>query len=78
MSAIISLILFLFAHPSAFAQQVQKPFPPGEADTLAQYEQPELLAVRQDLADCVDDEQLHADWDRLVVLDKFLHVEDVI
>lgn len=72
----LTYILFTFLL-SDFTQSVVKALPTWEADTLAQYEQPELAAVRQDLADG-DEKQLLVDWDALEALDSMLHKRMVI
>lgn len=72
------LLLIGQTPPSDFAQSVTKAMPTWEADALARFEQAELAAVRRDLDDGVDDEQLRIDWDLLAALDKLLQVEYLI
>lgn len=74
----IILSLLLLAQKPDFTQKVIEALPSWEEDTLAQYEQPELAAVRLDLENGASDEQLHADWDALEVLDKQLKRNYVI
>jgi hypothetical protein len=69
-------------------QRLIRVLPVWEKDKLAQYEQPELAAVRGDLIECLtdstDDEllldflKLKADADALQVLDDLLNKTDVI
>jgi hypothetical protein len=78
---VINIILFTFllaAPPSDFALSVIKALPTWKADALAQYEQAELAAIRQDLDEGASDKQLRVDWDKLAALDKLLQVEDLI
>lgn len=75
---LLPLLLSQTLPRSEFAQQVIKALPTWEADSLAQYEQPELAVIRRDLNEGVGDEQLHADWDKLAGLDAVLQVEYLI
>lgn len=75
---LLPLLLSQTLPRSEFAQQVIKALPTWEADSLAQYEQPELAVIRRDLTEGVDDEQLHADWDKLVALDTIISKEYLI
>ena len=73
---------------SDYVQSVIRHLPAWETDTLAQYEQPELAAVREDvkhvLGDIVEDdvlqdtERLKRDWAKLVALDNQFKYRDVI
>lgn len=64
---------------SDFVHQVIQQLPLWEADTLAQYEQPELAAVRRDLdEDPISEQQLTDDWAALEALDKALHKRYVV
>lgn len=74
----IILSLFLAATPSDFRLSVIKALPTWEADKLAQFEQPELAAVRSDIQDDASDEQLRADWNALEALDQALNNRKVV
>ena len=69
-------------------QRLLRTLPAWEKDALAQYEQPELAAVRDDLAECMTDstddellldfEKLKVDCNALQALDDRLNKTDVI
>lgn len=76
------------ADATKFVTQVNQTLPAWEADTLAQYERPELAAVKKDVArgmgDTVEDDfledeaRLERDWSNLVALDKALQRNNVL
>lgn len=71
-----------------FVSKVIQTFPAWEQDTLAQYERPELAAVKRDINRCIGDEveddflqdaiRLERDWGTLVSLDKALQRNEVL
>ena len=76
------------AAASDFVAKIVETLPAWEKDKLAQFEQPELAAVRRDLvivlSDVLEDDvlqdiaRLNRDWKTLVALDNKLKFEDVI
>jgi hypothetical protein len=86
---VLSLILLdPLADAAKFVTQVIQTLPAWEKDSLAQYEQPELTAVRRDLDRCMGDTleddfledatRLERDWYKLEALDKNLQRNKVL